>query len=215
MTKTINWKKQRIERFKRENIKDDEDPDSLWKSPDKQTKVSFNETSPLPPNTQIIHQNCSVLNFYQLNAPNLHITSSTDDTKILQLKNAPVETYYPFQTEPSGLEELRKLQKLKDIVISTVSSSDSPREHTLCLEPELDRHHSSRLSPEFKHNQVQSNILSSESYTSKLSSLDTIANHVPRAEPLPTVENSSREVRYPQNARRSNRKTSTRAPRKR
>ena len=98
MTKTINWKKQRIERFKRENIKDDEDPDSLWKSPDKQTKVSFNETSPLPPNTQIIHQNCSVLNFYQLNAPNLHITSSTDDTKILQLKNAPVETYYPFQS---------------------------------------------------------------------------------------------------------------------
>ena len=264
MRKTINWKKQRIEKFRKETINNNEDSnDSLsnqsynkvveasneceTKNGEQRvfmrngnqlhsntTSLDVDKISSSKRETNLLWEKHFVLN--TLNQPDLYISSSSDDTNFVRLSNTnfvPLSrTISPCYHEPeyegckNGLEELRKLPQLKEIEISTVSSSDLPQDHTRLLPPVPSRNHFSH-SPRFSHPPAQNvahrHISSSCTYASKTKIQDAAAiqeihdsNLVSTVQTLPAADNGSTKAMSKQNStKKGKRHTSVRAPRKR
>ena len=254
MTKTINWKKRNIERFRKENIKDDEDSRSSEDISDSKKNEVDNECRPKNNEQKEISRNGTKINafygpqyhlpaevqsytldqrhFVQLpnraNYSNEYITVSNDNGNSLLLVDAPAIDYYQPQTQEVGVQELKeahkKLHKLKDIEISTVSSSDIPQEHDSHISSEPYRDQISLISLNSTRNPVQSNFLSSEIYNSKSITQSTQVDHgkydsnvISNTSVLPTIKNSPKpeSSRDGPIERKRRAKTLNRAPRKR
>lgn len=252
MTKTVNWKKQKIERFRNENIDSDGNSNgsSLESSENKnvlngydsqknEEAVVLKDEYPLPSGGTSLVINGSYLceeksEFLQRDTfvstriihPDSYITSSTDNGNFVLPSNVSFDSYNEPKKEEIGSEELKKLQNLKDIVISTVSSSDLPQEHTRhsSSEPNLGLScHMPQLSQGLNQNLVQSNITSSCTYTSE-SSIKTamtikdnyVSDEVSPIRNVPAVNKISTNRTCKQTSTKKGKgKTSTRAPRKR
>ena len=224
MTKTINWKKRSIERFRKENIKDDEDSRSsedisnnkkdevvneCRPNNNEQKEVSRNGTESnavyshqhhLPAEFQSfpLDQSHFVQTPNRINLSNDYITSSNDNGNLLLLINSPAKDYCQPQKQEVGLEQCwSKLQNLKDIEISTVSSSDIPQELDCHISSERYQDHFSQISLPSSRNPVQSTISSSDIYNSKSITQDTQVDHgkydsnlISKSNALPIIKDS-------------------------
>ena len=251
MTKTINWKKRSIERFRKENIKDDEDSRSSEDISNNKKDEVVNECTPNNNEQNELSRNGTAVNtFYspqhhlpaevhsyslnqshfvqipnRANHSNTYITSSNDNGNLLLLSKSTAKDYYQPQKQEVGLEQCwSKLHNLKDIEISTVSSSDIPQEHDSHISSDPYRDHFSLISLPSSRNPVQSNISSSGIYNSKSITQDIQVDHgkydsnlISKSNALPTIKDSPKPVSTQRNPIEKKRRANklNRAPRKR
>ena len=267
MTKIINWKKQRIEKFKKEHINNNEDSnDSCSKQSYSkeveaskeyecnngeqtvlmrvnnesrnqfhynQTSLGFDRISSSEPVSSSVWEKHFISN--TLNQPDFYISSSDgrefvrlSNTNFVPLSNPISRSYHEPEHESwkNGLEELRKLPQLREIEISTVSSSDLPQEHTRPLTSEYIRDHFShsfRSSHAPPQNKIHSHTSSSCTFASKTKIQDAAAiqethdsNLVSTVQTLPAADNGWTNAMSKQNStKKGKRHTSDRVPRKR
>jgi len=251
MTKTINWKKRSIERFRKENIKDDEDSRSSEDISNNERDESVNECTPNNNEPKEVSRNGTEGNaFYspqhhlpaefqyfpldqshfvktpnRIHHSNEYITSSNDNGNLLLLVNSSAKDYYPPQKQEVGLEQCwSKLHNLKDIEISTVSSSDIPQEHDSHIASEPYRDQFSLISLPSSRNPVQSNISSSAIYNSKSITQDIQVDHgkydsnlISKSNALPIIKDSLKPASSRHNPIEKKKRANklNRAPRKR